>query len=144
MPAWTDAEISKLLTAVQKLTDEKKWVHVNKYHRVNVGIWKAIKIIMESSRDYRCIRKRYKNHHDAEMQENANRALTQQEERVLRKYVHLSPGGSIKFKSGFTSTATQMKIPVNSAKKRFALCVCVCVCVCVCSFGVYLGTLSKK
>ena len=117
--------MNKLLAAMQKLTNEKKWVQANKYHRDNVGNWKAIKILMESSRDYRNIRDRYKNHHDAEMQKNADRALTQQEERALRKYVYLSPGGSIKFKSGFKSTATQLKIPAMSAKKRFVLCVCV-------------------
>ena len=119
MPAWTDDEKRKLPTAVQTLTDGEKWVHVNKYHRSNVPLWKAVKIIMESNRDYRVIRHRYKNHHDVEMQENANRVLTQQEERTLRRYTSMSPGGSVKFIPGFTATATRMKIPVQCAKKRF-------------------------
>ena len=73
---------------------------------------------MPSIRDYRCIRKRYKSHHDVEMQRNADRALTQQEERSLIKYTRTSPGGTIRFKPGFEAAATKMKIPVITARKR--------------------------
>ena len=99
-------------------------MHANKYHRNNVPVWQAVKVIMESNRDYRVIRNRYKNHHDVEMQKNVAKILTQQEERSLLKYTNTSPGGSVKFIPGFAAAATRMKIPVKCVKKKF---VWVCV-----------------
>ena len=76
--------------------------------------------MMQSDRDYRTIRGRFKSYHDVEIQKNSNRALTQQEERMLLKFTQESADGRIKFIPGFEATATRLKIPVISAKKRCA------------------------
>ena len=119
MPAWTELEIEQLLRAVEKCCNENRWQGDNKYDRRNVPVWRAIKIIMGSNRDYKSIRHRYKQQHDPLLQQNVNRILTQQEERTLHKFVDKSPGGTVRYRKGFEAAATQLKLPVANAKKRF-------------------------
>lgn len=119
--AWSENEKKQLDEAVKHVTNENRWAHADKYHRKNVAVWRSIKICMNSSRPYHLIRERYQNYHDAEMVKNRNRNLTQLEERKLSKFIQRSPGGSVKFTKGFTAAATKLKIPVASAKKRFAI-----------------------
>ena len=76
---------------------------------------------MGSNRDYKSIRYRYKQHHDPILLRNASRVLTQQEERTLGKLVDISPGGTVRYRKGFEAAATQLKLPVEHAKKRFVL-----------------------
>ena len=117
MPKWTAPEISDLIKAVN--SPDIVWKHPDKYHRQNVKTWKHIGYKMSSSREYHCIRNRYKNYHDAEFLRNKDRSLTQQEERALRKFTQRSPNGLIRFKPGFDAVATQLKIPIFTAKKRY-------------------------
>ena len=118
MPKWSNEEISSLLESVQYITNANLWKHADKYHRQNAAIWSAIKIRMRSSRDYRVIRKRFKDQHDVEITQNKNRELTQQEERILRKFIQRSPGDTIHYTKGFDAAATKLKIPVASAKRK--------------------------
>ena len=125
MSAWTDLEIRHLNYAVNSITNDGKWIHPDKYHRKNAPVWKQVKRIIPSIRDYRSIRKRYKTHHDEEIQVNANKVLTQQEERTLLKYASKSPGDTIRFKKGFEDATTRLKIPIDTAQKRSCANVCI-------------------
>ena len=118
MPAWKELEIQKLLQTVDAFNTEKKWIGDNLYDRKNASSWRAIKFRMGSNRDYKVIRQRYKQHHDPSILANANRALTQQEERILRKFVLASPGGTVRCKKGFEEAATRLNLLVRQAKKR--------------------------
>lgn len=121
MPAWTELEINQLLQSVERCSDENKWFGEDKYDRRNVGVWRAIKFMMGSDRNYKSIRSRYKQKHDPILQRNSTRVLTQQEERALSKLVDKSPGGTVRYNKGFEAAATQLKLPVESAKKRFVI-----------------------
>ena len=87
MPQWSSHESEKLVNTIEEFTTTNKWRHPDKYHRQNVPVWRALKLCMDSSRDYRSIGQRYKSHHDPVLQANVNKILTQQEESVLLKYV---------------------------------------------------------
>ena len=59
---------------------------------------------------------------------NVNKILTQQEERVLLKYVIRSADGSLKKVKGFEAAATRLHIPVATAMKRFGEDICMLLC----------------
>ena len=116
--SWSLSEQKLLEDAIEDVTTNNKWNHADKYNRINVPVWRLIKARMGSSRPYNLIRQRYKKCHDVEITSNNHRILTQLEERTLSKFVQRSPGGSVKYKKGFDVAATQMKLPVSTARKR--------------------------